>query len=64
MKGNDLKTVQELMGHRNIEMTLRYAHLSPAHKMSTVQTLVQAKNEGQSDTATDTTGKKAIEEKN
>jgi integrase len=64
MKGNDLKTVQELMGHRNIEMTLRYAHLSPAHKMSAVQTLVQAKNEGQSDTATDTTGKKAIEEKN
>ena len=29
MKGASLKVVQELMGHASIEMTMRYAHLSP-----------------------------------
>ena len=28
----DLKTVQELMRHKSIDMTLRYTHLSPDHK--------------------------------
>ncbi len=30
MRGVPLKAVQELMGHATIEMTMRYAHLSPA----------------------------------
>jgi site-specific recombinase XerD len=54
MKGNDLRTVQELMGHKKIEMTLRYSHLSPKHKMDAVQTLIKDKNEGQTSTSTDT----------
>jgi integrase len=36
MNGVDLKTVQELLGHKSIEMTMRYAHLSPTHKKRAV----------------------------
>ena len=39
MMGIDLKTVQELMGHKSIEMTLRYSHLSPDHKKKAVDIL-------------------------
>jgi integrase len=39
MAGVDLKTVQELLGHKRIEMTLRYAHLSPFHKRRGVDIL-------------------------
>ncbi|NOT58534.1 MAG: site-specific integrase [Deltaproteobacteria bacterium] len=39
MAGVDLKTTQELMGHKSIEMTLRYAHLSPQHRRSAMETL-------------------------
>ena len=40
MKGVDLKTVQELMGHKDFRMTLRYSHLSPDHKKQAVELLV------------------------
>lgn len=39
MSGIDLKTVQELLGHKSIEMTLRYSHLSPSHKQRAVDIL-------------------------
>jgi len=39
MAGVDLKTVQELLGHKSFEMTLRYAHLSPEHKKAALDTL-------------------------
>src|SRR5262249_21138156 len=47
----DLRTVQELMGHKTITMTLRYSHLSPAHQLDAVQRL----NRAPTDTTTDTT---------
>ena len=37
----DLATVQELMGHKDISMTLRYTHLSSDHKQRAVQELEQ-----------------------
>jgi len=39
MAGVDLRTVQELMGDKTLAMTLRYAHLSPAHQLDAVQRL-------------------------
>jgi integrase len=39
MAGVDLSTVKELMGHKDIQMTLRYAHLSPHHKRTAMETL-------------------------
>jgi len=39
MAGVDLRTVQEVMGHKTITMTLRYAHLSETHQLDAVQRL-------------------------
>ncbi len=39
MAGVDIRTVQELLGHRTLEMTIRYSHLAPAHKAAAVEKL-------------------------
>lgn len=44
-RGIDSKTVQELMGHKQITMTLRYAHLAPGYKRAAIAVLNQGANE-------------------
>ncbi len=39
MAGVDLRTVQELAGHKDVSMTIRYSHLSPDHRLSVVDRL-------------------------
>jgi integrase len=40
MAGVDIRTVGELLGHKSLSMTMRYAHLAPAHNAAAVDRLV------------------------
>ena len=53
MAGVDLRTVQELLGHKAIAMTVRYSHLAPKHTLAAVERL-DAPTETPTDTTTDT----------
>lgn len=35
----DLTTFKELLGHKSLTMTLRYAHLAPSHKVNAMDIL-------------------------
>jgi len=39
MAGVDIRTVAELMGHKTLAVTMRYAHLAPDHQRAAVERL-------------------------
>ena len=47
MAGIDLTTFKELMGHNDIKMTLRYAHLAPHCTKKAIQELDKFLGTGQ-----------------
>jgi len=49
MAGVDIRTVQELMGHKDIRMTMRYSHLSDAHLKEAVNHLKYGTNMAQAE---------------
>jgi Phage integrase family len=55
MAGVDIRTVQELLGHKIIGMTVRYSHLAPRHILAALGRL-DAPTEQPTDTTTDTKG--------
>jgi site-specific recombinase XerD len=54
MAGVDLRTVQELLGHKSIAMTVRYSHLSPTHTLAAVERLAGTIPEAPTGTKTST----------
>ena len=54
MAGVDIRTVRELMGHKCIEMAMRYSRLSPDHKKRAIDII---EREIESCTAGKTAGK-------
>ncbi len=60
MLGQSLKAIQELLGHTTIEMTMRYAHLSPDVKRDAVR-LLDALPEAESSTAVEQVWSKGVE---
>ncbi|HLW82618.1 MAG TPA: site-specific integrase [Candidatus Acidoferrales bacterium] len=53
MAGVDIRTVQELLGHTTLAMTVRYSHLAPKHTLAAVERLAGF-SERPTDTTTDT----------
>lgn len=53
MKGVDIRTVQVLMGHATITMTMRYAHLSPHHELEAVRILDALRRDTKTDNGRD-----------
>jgi integrase len=49
MAGVDIRSVQTLLGHRDITMTMRYSHLSPDHLRGAISTLSAARIGSKSD---------------
>ena len=54
MAGIGLREVQDLLGHKSIQMTCRCAHLAPSHQLAAVERLVAFPAEDNTDDPTRT----------
>ncbi len=63
MAGVDLRTVAQLLGHKTLQMVMRYAHLSQSHELAAVERLCKTGegNEKRSDTTSDTSAKEELQ---
>jgi site-specific recombinase XerD len=61
MRGVDIRTVQELMGHKSISMTVRYSHLAPKHTLAAVELLAGGSTAASTDTKTSTEATEQIQ---
>lgn len=52
-RGTPLRTIQELLGHADIRMTIRYAHLAPAHLRDAVDAIGEILAESRGDSSGD-----------
>jgi integrase len=55
MSSVDIRTIASLMGHKDLMMVMRYAHLSPEHELEAVSRLVGFGTSPKTDTATSNT---------
>ncbi len=62
MAGVELITIKELLGHKDVTMTLRYAHLAPAQKKRAVHILDTALNNAANSTVQKLYNFSAVEE--
>jgi hypothetical protein len=63
MAGVDIKKVQELIGHKSIQLTARYAHVSLEQQLAAVEKLCETSSalERPADTKTDTAANEGLE---
>ena len=47
MGGENIRTVQTLLGHKDLRMTMRYCHLSPGHPREAVSILDKSLSPGE-----------------
>jgi hypothetical protein len=63
MAGVDLRTVAQLLGHRTLQMVMRYSHLSQSHELAAVERLCKTGegSEKESDARSDTGAKSQLD---